>query len=83
MWMNSDAGPDSRILWLAVVFFRQLYTAVGRGGSFAVSDCEIGFDPVLLRTRQHFVTINVVALAFEMGVGVDEHSRWSLVVSRS
>jgi hypothetical protein len=34
----------------------------------------------LLRTRQDFVTINVVAFAFEMGVRVDEHGRSSLVV---
>src|SRR6266404_9553010 len=83
MRMNSYTRPDSRILWLAVVFFRQFYTAVGRVGSVTVAYGKVGFDPVLFRARQHFFTIGVVAIAFEVGVGVDEHGRWSLVVSRS
>src|SRR5437660_4705816 len=82
MRMNSYTRPDSRILRLAVVFFRQVYTAVGRVRSVTVSYGKVGFDPVLFRTRQHFVTIGVVAIAFEMGVGVDEHGRWSLVAGR-
>src|SRR6266849_6619990 len=75
--MNSDASPDSGIFGPSVVFFCQLYTAVGRVGSLTVSDGEIGFDAVLFRTRQDFAAIGVVALAFEVGVGVDEHGRWS------
>src|SRR5208282_2880559 len=73
MGMKSYAGPDSWILGLSVVFFRQLNPAVGGVGSVAVADCEIGFDAVLFGTDQHLFTIVVVALAFEMGVGVDEH----------
>src|SRR6266478_3399930 len=44
MRMNSYTRPDSRILWLAVVFFRQFYTAVGRVGSVTVAYGKVGFD---------------------------------------
>src|SRR5260370_32832276 len=73
MRMDSHAHPDSRILRLAVVFFRQLNPAVGGLRTLANSNREISFDAVLFRTRQHFGTINIVALAFEMSMRVDEH----------
>src|SRR5208337_11773 len=78
--MNSDARPDSRIFRFAVVLLRHLNRAVGGVGAIAVSDGEVSFDPVLFRARQHFGAVAVVALAFEMGVRVDEHQ--SLVVRR-
>ena len=73
MRMNSDACPDSGIIRFAVVFFSQLNATVGSLRAIAVSDGEISFDSVLFRACQDFFAIAVVALAFEMGVGVDEH----------
>ena len=71
--MNSDAGPDARIFRFAVVFFRQLNRAVGGVGPVAVADGKVGFDAVLLGAGENRFAIAVVALAFEMSVGVYEH----------
>ena len=51
--------------------------------AFAVADGEIGFDAILFRASQNLVAIAVVAFAFEMGVRVDEHCRWSLFIGGS
>src|ERR1035441_6442476 len=71
--MNSHTRPYSRIFGFPVVFFCQLNPAVGGLRPVAISDCQIGFDAVLFRARQDFFAIAVVALAFEMGVRVNEH----------
>ena len=74
--MDADAGPDFRILRACrCTCSASLNAAIGGVGSVAVSDGEIGFDPARLRARQHLVAIGVVALAFEMGVGVD-NTEW-------
>jgi hypothetical protein len=80
MRMDSHACPDARIFRLPVVFVRQPNAAVGGLWTLANSNREISFDAVLFRARQHLGTIDVVALAFEMGVRVDEHR--SLVAGR-
>src|ERR1022692_4409774 len=51
-------------------------------GPIPVANGEIGLDAVLSCARQNLVTIAVVAFAFEMGVRVDEHSRWPFVDGR-
>ena len=72
--MNSDTGPDLRILSLAAVFLGKANTAIGCIRAIAVADCQICFDPGLLGARQYGIAVCVVTLAFQMGVGVDEHS---------
>ena len=57
-------------------------SAVGGIGPIPVADGEIGLDAVLSCARQYLVTIAFVAFAFEMGVRVDEHSRWPFVDGR-
>jgi hypothetical protein len=71
--MNADARKDLRVLGLTGIFVSQPDGAVGRVRSLAVADRKIGFNPAVLRPRQHFVAIGVVAFAFKMCVRVDEH----------
>ena len=71
--MNADGGPDAGIVRIAIVFFHELNGAVGGRGAVAVADGEIGFDAGLFGAREDGFAIAVVALAFEMGVRVDQH----------
>ena len=74
MGMNAYAGPDLWILRCSpAILLGQADAAVGSVRAFAIADGEVGVDASSLGALQHFVAVSVVALAFEMGVGVDEH----------
>ena len=64
MRMNADAGPDFRILCLSSIFLSQLYSAIGCVRSLAVPNCQISFDPDLLRREsRHLSRSRIVAFA--------------------
>src|ERR1700686_1212129 len=72
--MNADACPDSWIVRFAVVFFSQLNATVGSLRAIAVSDGEVSCNSILFCAREDFFAIAVIAVAFEVGVGVDENT---------
>ena len=73
--VNADACPDRRIFYFAAVLLRQMNAAVSSIRPIAVTNGEISFNPTLFRARQNFVAVAVVAFAFKMSVGVNEHGR--------
>ncbi len=83
MRMHPDASPYLRILRIPIELLGQTYTAVSRVRTVAIADGKIGFDSGLFRTRKSLRAIGIVALAFEMGVGVDEHWGWFKLSSRT
>ena len=76
--MNADAGPDFGVLGpgivlLGSILFGEADAAVGGGGAISIADGEIGIYPGSLGALEDVVAVSVVARAFEMGVGIDEH----------
>jgi hypothetical protein len=71
--MDADARPYTGILRIAIVLFCQKNAAVCGLRAITVPDRKISLDPILFRACQNLFAIAVVAAAFEMGVGVDEH----------
>ena len=65
--VNSDCGVNKFVL------LSQANPAVKILGPLAVSDRDDGLYTSISRTRDDLVAIVVIAMAFEMGVGVDVH----------
>ncbi len=74
-------NPDRRIN--EFVLLGQQNSAIKVNRAVAIANGDDGLDAGLARPSNYLLAIGIEAVAFEMGVGVYEHSRQSLVVSQT
>ena len=73
MRMNADARVHE------VMLLGEPNAAVERTGAIAVANGQNVFDSAIFRAGDHLLAIRVKLLAFEMGVGIDEHRELNFV----
>jgi len=77
MGMDTDGRVDE------FVFLSESDTTIEVDRTVSIADRDDDLDTAFTSTRNDLLAIGIEAVAFEMGVGVDEHSRQSSVFSKN